>query len=185
MPDLSDEQLIANYLKGDEKSLEILIKKYLNQIYNFIYSYLKNEVDTEDATQETFVKVWKNLKKFKKQKKFKPWLFVIAKNTALDVLKKSRALPFSAFDTENRENKITDNLLDPSPLPDEIFDQTNKQNLLNSNLEKLSIEHRSVFSLYHNNHLNFREISEKTKEPINTVKSRYRRAIAKLKKLLA
>ena len=64
----SDEQLIFNYLKGDEKSLEILIKKYLKAIYNFVYRYVENSQEAEDITQETFVKAWRNLKKFNPQK---------------------------------------------------------------------------------------------------------------------
>lgn len=70
MLDYSDAQLIAAYLKGDEKAFEILVKRYLKPIYSFIYKNIGNPEAAEDITQETFVKVWKNLKKFKHDKKF-------------------------------------------------------------------------------------------------------------------
>ena len=86
----SDKQLIINYLKGDEKSLELLIQSYLKPIYSFVYRCTGNTQDAEDVTQEVFVKVWRNLKKFDQRKSFKTWIFAIAKNTAFDHLKKRK-----------------------------------------------------------------------------------------------
>lgn len=56
MPD-KDAQLIADYLKGDEKSLEILIIKYFSSVYGFVFYYVKNESDASDITQDVFVKM--------------------------------------------------------------------------------------------------------------------------------
>lgn len=56
MPNHSNEQLIADYLKGDEKSLEILIGRYLKPIYNFVYRYVGNLQEAEDITQKAFIK---------------------------------------------------------------------------------------------------------------------------------
>lgn len=91
MQNYTDQQLIAAYLKGDEKSLEILIKRYLNPIYGFAYRYVKDQQNAEDITQETFLKVWKNIKKYDKNKSFKAWIYTIAKNTVLDFIKKEKA----------------------------------------------------------------------------------------------
>ncbi|MBI4159946.1 sigma-70 family RNA polymerase sigma factor [Candidatus Wolfebacteria bacterium] len=73
-----------------EVSLELLIRRYLKPIYGFTYRYVGAGQDTEDVTQETFVKVWRNLKKFDQNKSFKTWIFSIAKNTAIDFLKKKK-----------------------------------------------------------------------------------------------
>ena len=83
-----EEQLVRDYLKGDENSLEILIGQYLKPIYSFIYRYVGNASEAEDITQEVFVRVWKNLKKFDQNKKFKTWIFGIAKNASIDWLRK-------------------------------------------------------------------------------------------------
>jgi RNA polymerase sigma-70 factor (ECF subfamily) len=86
----SDEKLITDYLRGDEKSLEILIKRYLKPIYSFTFRFVRDGQEAEDITQEVFVKMWRNLKKFKKNERFKNYLFTIAKNTCFDFLRKKK-----------------------------------------------------------------------------------------------
>jgi RNA polymerase sigma-70 factor, ECF subfamily len=180
----SDKQLIRHYLKGNEESLGLLIQRYLKLIYSFTYRYTGNAQDSEDATQETFVKVWRNLKKFDQNKKFKTWIFAIAKNTAIDFLKKKKAIPFSKVENEKGENIITETLADPSPLPYELLEKAGMAQVLTSAMEKLSPKYRMVLFLRYNDHFNFREIAESLEEPLNTVKSRHRRALVMLKKLL-
>ncbi len=65
MNQLKDSQLVKLYLKGDEKALEILIGRRLKQVYFFVYQRTGQDSDiAQDITQEVFVKMWKNLKKF-------------------------------------------------------------------------------------------------------------------------
>jgi len=192
----SDKQLIADYLKGDEKSLEILIRQYLKPIYGFVYRYVGNSGDAEDITQDIFIKVWRNLKRFDKKKKFKTWVFSIAKNTSIDWLRKSRsasggkkAIPFSNFFAQGGsafggENPFIRTLIDPAPLPDELSERRSVAQILQSAIEKLLPKYRLVLSLRYSDNLNFREIAERLKEPLDTVKSRHRRALIILKKLL-
>ena len=191
----SDEQLIADYLAGDEGSLEILIQRYLKPIYSFTYRRVGGGQDAEDVTQEVFMKVWRNLKRFDQQKSFKTWIFPITKNTAIDFLKKKREIPFSEFsarggsafgrENEDGENMITETFADPSPLPNELLEKVGMAQMLTSAMEKLSPKYRMVLFLRYNDHFNFREIAESLGEPLNTVKSRYKRALIKLKELLA
>ena len=180
-----DQQLIADYLQGDEASLEFLVGRYLKPIYSFTYRYVGNAQDAEDATQEVFVKVWKHLERFDQSKSFKTWIFSIAKNTAIDFLKKKRAIPFSEFENEEGENMLTETLADPSPLPKELLEKAGMAQMLNTAMEKLSPQYRIVLFLRYNDHFNFREIAESLGESINTVKSRHRRALVMLKKILS
>ncbi len=181
---LSDEQLIVGYLKGDEKSLEVLIEKYLKPIYGFAYRYVDNSQEAEDITQEVFVRMWRNLKKFKSGKKFSTWLFAIAKNVAIDFLRKKKFLPFSAFEDEEGENALIETLADSGPLPEEILQKAQDAKILNAAVKKLPINYRTILFLYYNDHFNFREIAEILSEPLNTIKSRHRRGLILLKKLL-
>jgi len=183
--DHSDQQLIADYLAGDEKSLEVLFGRYLKSIYSFTYRYVGGGQDAEDVTQEAFVKVWRNLKKFDQQKSFKTWLFAIAKNTAFDHLKKKKSIPFSQFENNEGENMLTETLADPSPLPDELLEKAGMRQILTSAMETLSPKYRMVLFLRYNDHFNFREIAESLGEPLHTITSRHRRALIKLKELLA
>ena len=182
---VTDEQLIKNYLDGDEPSLEILIKRYLKPIYNFVYRYGSDAHHAEEITQETFIKAWRNLKKFDQEKSFKTWLFSIAKNTAIDFLKKKKTVPFSAFEQEDGENMLANTLVDPSPPPQELAEKAGMARVLASAMEQLTLPSRTVLSLRYNNHYNFREIAESLDEPLDTVKSRHRRALTTLKNMLS
>jgi len=195
VPEISDQKLISLYLAGDEKSLEILFNCYLKMIYSFIYRYVGDQEAAEDVAQEVFVKVWKNLKKFnprknrfanfklRRQKNFKTWLFKIAKNASIDFLRKKKIIPFSSFDNEDG-NALTDTLADPAPLPDALLERQDLANLLTRALAKISFKYRAVLLLRYNNHFTFREIAESLDEPLNTIKSRHRRALIILKKIL-
>ncbi|MFA5188790.1 MAG: sigma-70 family RNA polymerase sigma factor [Patescibacteria group bacterium] len=185
MNNLSDEQLVHNYLKHkDEKSLEILVARYLKPIYGFVYRYTNLLNEAEDITQEVFVKVWRNLKKFDQKRSFKTWLFQIAKNTAIDFLRQKKNIFFSAFETEDGENPLLNTIVDQNPLPMEIFDQKNLAEKLSAAIDLLSEKYRQVIHLRYNNQFTFREIAETLNEPLDTVKSRHRRALIALKELL-
>lgn len=192
MNETSDEQLVFHYLKGDEKSLEALIRLYLKPIYNFVYRYTGSGQDADDLTQEVFVRVWKNLKKFDRRRSFKTWIFSIAKNASVDFLKKSQSafggkktLPFSQFENEKGGNPIIENIADPAPLPSEILEQKDRANVLTAALAKLSPQSRMVLFLRYNDHFTFREIAESLDRSLNTIKSWHRRALITLKGLLA
>ncbi len=176
-----DEQLILDYFHGDEKSLEFLIKRYLNPIYGFVYRYVGNSQNAEDITQETFIKVWKNLKKYDKNKSFKSWIYTIAKNTTFDFLKKKKPILFSEFENSNAKNAFIDNLVDLSPLPNKIVEQ---KNIIALAMKKLSSKYRLVLSLYYKNCLNFQEIAQLLGESLNTVKSRHRRGLVLLRSII-
>ncbi len=181
---MSENELIADYLDGDEQSLELLIGQYLKPIYSFVSRYVGNSQEAEDITQEVFVRVWRNLKKFDQEKSFKTWIFSIAKNASLDHLKKKRAIPFSEFDQADGGNLVTDALADPAPLPLALLERADMAKMLNVAMEKLSPQYRMVLFLRYNDHFNFREIAESLGEPLHTIASRHRRALIKLKEIL-
>lgn len=231
MQNHSDIQLIADYLAGDKKSLEVLVGRYLKPLYSFTYRYAGNAQDAEDITQETFVKVWRHLNPVRsplrscpvkgtfsngvnigrrlwrltsngvkrpalsriysgagfnpKKGSFKTWVFAIAKNTAIDFLKKKKMIPFSEFENKEGENVITETLADSSPLPQELLERAEVAQMLSSAMDKLFPKYRMVLFLRYNDHFNFREIAESLGESLDTVKSRHRRALVMLKKLLS
>ena len=75
-------------------------------------------------------------------------------------------------------------LADPLSLPREIIERKDLTKKISKAIKKLPLDYRRVLSLYYNNHFNFREIAEILKEPIDTIKSRHRRALVLLKKLI-
>jgi len=181
---LSDEQLINAYFNGGTETMEELVRRYLKPIYKFVCRVLGSAADADDVTQEVFIKTWRQLKKFDQTKSFKPWIFTIAKNSCLDFLKKKRAIPFSEFENETGENLLTETLIDESPLPPELFERQEIIAHVLAALDKLTPAHKMVVLLHYHHNFTFEEIAVTLDAPMNTVKSRYRRALIKLRELL-
>jgi len=179
----------------DEKEFSLLVSRYLKPVHSFLFRYVGSREEAEDLTQETFVRVWKNLKKYDRGKSFKTWTFAIAKNAAIDFLKKKKSIPLSRFSAsggstfggEDGEsyNSILESMPDPEPLPEELFSRRELGDILSLAMEKIPAEYRMVLFLHYNDHFTFREIAESLEEPLNTVKSRHRRALFMLKDLLS
>ena len=183
-PQASESELISEYLNGDEKALEILIQRFLNPIYSFVYRHIGDQKEAEDITQEVFIKCWKNIKKFDPEKNFKTWIFSIAKNTSIDFLRKKKNINFCDLEDEDGIGEWADNIEDSAPLPDKIFEQKNLAETLHNAINQLPVKYRMVLFLHYNDHFNFREISETLGESLNTVKSRHFRGIRMLKTIL-
>ena len=185
MRERNDTQLVADYLSGDEQSLELLIERYVNRMYHFCYQYVKNEQEAEDISQEVFVRAWRNLNKFDQEKSFKTWIFAIAKNASIDALKKKKAIHFSAFEDENGDNALLETLMDETKSVHELSEQKGIARVFARAVAFLSPTFRTVLSLRYDDDLTFAKISETLNEPLDTVKSRHRRALAALKKVIS
>lgn len=181
---MSDNELIRTYKKGDALSLEDLIRRYLNQVFGFVYRYISDAREAEDITQEVFVRVWKNMRKFDDTKSFKTWVFSIAKNASIDFLRKKKPVPFATFETAEGENPFTDIIEDTSPLPEELVARKHLAEEVAQAIEALPPAFRIIVHLYHEQQYTLQEAADFLGEPLNTVKSRYRRAISALRKKL-
>lgn len=182
----TDDKLIDDYLAGEEAALPILINRYLKTIYNFCYRLTGNAQDAEDVAQETFVKTWRHLKKYRHGKNFRTWLFAIARNTAIDLLRKKKSLVFSDFSTGDGEdeNPLLNTLADENPLADELLIRHADTKLLDARIQQLPPHYREILLLYYNHDITLDEISHILKKPLNTVKSQHRRGLMALRNLL-
>ncbi len=186
MDNFSDEQLVEKYLAGEELAFQELLNKYLNRIYNFIAQYFGRGQDAEDITQEVFIKVWKAINKFDSSKKFKPWLFRIARNTIIDWLRKkriSREVKFGDNDEEVGENQF-ELLPDDKPTPWEQMISLDNADMVQKALQALPEKYQTVLRFYYTEELTLVEIAEILDEPVDTIKSRHRRGLARVKELL-
>lgn len=184
MQDFSDKKLVENYLKGKESAIELLVSRHLKSVFGFVYHYVGDAKSAEDITQETFLKAWKNLKKFDKEKSFKTWIFTIAKNSSFDYLKKKKPLLFSQLQDADGKNPFVDNVKDKALMPNEVAERNILKNYFNEAINSLSEKYGIVLSLYYIDGFNFREIAEKLGESINTIKSRHRRGLAMVRERL-
>ncbi|MFA5872156.1 MAG: sigma-70 family RNA polymerase sigma factor [Parcubacteria group bacterium] len=199
-----DKILVEKYLYGDEESFEILMQRHLKPIFNFAYRLSRNRQAAEDISQDTFIKVWKNLHKFDPERGylkasqdtqgekpasyrtagsgsgFKTWLFAIAKNTAFDYLKKKKDLPFAAF-REEEDSDGFENIKAEETLADEVLERKDLAREISAKIGEIPDPYRIILVLHYKEDFSLHEISEILGKPYNTIKSYHRRAILRLK----
>jgi len=177
----NENRIIEDILSGDEDAFSEIVKIYLNQIYNFVHRLAGDRDAAEDLAQETFLKAWRNLKRFDQKRNFKTWLFAIAKNTTFDWLKRKKEIPFSTFTDEEGESWL-ENVADETDLPDEILERSDFAEELDGILQKLPPHYRAILLLHYKEDFSLHEISEIIGDPYNTIKSRHQRGLVMLKK---
>lgn len=183
--DATDTQLILESLAGKDASFAELVARHMGGVYKFAYRYVRDGADAEDIAQETFVRAWKHLSRFDTSKNLRTWLFTIAKNAALDMLKKKKPLAFSKItEVESELESFLAPYVSSGELPEVTIDQKFLRGDLDEALAKLPPAYRAVLALRYNEHLKFREIAATLGEPIDTVKSKHRRGLALLRNVL-
>jgi RNA polymerase sigma factor (sigma-70 family) len=154
-----------------DPQFEELVRQHMSAVYGYARRFTGNADTAADITQETFVKAWKNFKRFDKTKNFRAWLFTIAKRTAIDWLRK------------RADEALPDEVLDTAPAFTESLDMFQRTQALAMAVAQLPADYRAVIQLRLDD-LQFHEISEKLQKPLNTVKSQYRRALILLRSTL-
>ena len=182
MENYTDLQLIDMYFEGDLKAFDGIINHHSRIIYRFVFNLIGNIEETHDITQETFIKVWKNLKKFDKTKNFKTWLFTIARRTAIDYLRKRKNISFSSLDNDEMDTTFEQTIRDEEILADEIFEKNENVEIIKKALAEIPLEQKAIVLLHNGEEMTFEEIAEIVGKPMNTIKSQYRRTLFALKK---
>jgi RNA polymerase sigma-70 factor (ECF subfamily) len=180
-----DAELIRLFLQGNDTSFSVLLERHMPMVYRFVYRYLANADDTNDVTQETFIRAWKHIKRFDTSRSFKTWVLAIAKNASLDFIKKKKPILFSQIEAGDADlDAVLEPHLTHEELPDAMFDRMTDAKYLESKLAKLPVPYRVVLTLRYSEHLKFREIAEVLGQPIDTVKSKHRRGLMSLRKIM-
>jgi RNA polymerase sigma-70 factor (ECF subfamily) len=180
--DLDDKKLVENFLAGDDRAFELLVEKYLKTIYNFLRQFISDQSALEDVTQVTFIKVWKNIRRYEQKKSFKTWVFTIAKNTAFDYLKKKKTVPFSDF-IDDEGNSPLENISADDILPDEMLEREDFAKDLEEKLKKIPENYRVILLMHYKEDFSLQEISQILDRSYNTIKSQHSRALQALRKV--
>jgi len=184
--DRTDEELVQEYIAGEEAAFNELTRRTLPGVYSFVLRLLGEKEAAEDVAQETFVKAWRSIAKYdQKSSKFKTWILRIARNSAIDHLRKRKNVPFSAFETDEGTNILAETVASDDESVVLGLERIDDAKAVHEQLQKLSPKHREVLLLYYTNDATFEEIAEVLGEPTNTVKSRHRRALEALRALIA
>lgn len=178
-PNISDEQLIARFQLGDVQAYDILVRRYKDQLLNFVFRFVGNRTDAEDIVQETFLRVYRNKHMYKEIAKFSTWVYTIAGNLAKTELrrrKRHKVFSVSNFVNEERDFDIPDR--DHSP--ERKVDSNIQENIIQKAIEKLPIKFKEVIVLRDIQEFAYEEISQILNIPLGTVKSRVNRGRLKL-----
>lgn len=179
----TDEELAEAYQKGDAAAFKLLIDRYIDPIFSYIFRLTKNRQDTEDISQDTFVRVWKGFSTYHSSSAFRPWIFSIAHNCAIDFFRKKRELVFSDFaEADSEQDLFSRELSDPLPLAEELIAKVEDKELVEKLVSELPAHLRSVVLLHSIEEMTFEEVAIALGRPRNTVKSQYRRALLSMEK---
>jgi len=179
----SDEQLLADYLNGNEASFELLVRRYARELYQFAMRFTGNAVSAEDVVQETLLQLHTSAASFDRERRFKPWLFTIVANKARDHLRRrqrKRELAIDAFvDQESSAGQRFVELFssDTTP-PDDDLLIDERRRIVRETVESLPERLREVLILAYYHRFSYNDIAEVIGIPLGTVKSRLHAAVA-------
>jgi RNA polymerase sigma-70 factor (ECF subfamily) len=183
----SDEGLMARYRTGEVRAFEILLTRHRRPIYNFILRSVGDAAQAEDLLQETFLRVIKGSEDYERQAKFKTWLYTIARNLCIDASRRGKHRRAQSLDAP-LDGEGSASLLDVTGDRKAPVDRAaiNKElaEQIREAVEALVPEQREVFLMREVSDLSFKEIAEIVGCPENTVKSRMRYALEKLREAL-
>ena len=189
--DATDEMLMVRYQRGDREAFVELVRRYQAPIYNFVIRHLHHPSAAEDVTQDVFMRVVQKAAEFKHEARFSTWLYTIARNLCIDHLRKLSHRRHPSLDQAPGANPdqpaLGESIADEHPHADVDRSATASevQACLVSAVSALPEEQREVFLLREIGNLPFREIAEVTGVGENTVKSRMRYALDRLRTALS
>lgn len=180
---MNDQDLVQQYIRGDESSLEELIRRHKSKIYTSIYHLVKDSDLAEDIFQDTFIKVINTLKssKYNEEGKFLPWVIRISHNLVIDYFRKEKRKPMVA-NVEGFDIFDVVKVYDESAEDKMIREQNHKD--LRALIHLLPSEQKEVLIMRHFAELSFKEISDITGVSINTALGRMRYALNNLRKIM-
>ncbi|MBI2429703.1 MAG: RNA polymerase sigma factor [Ignavibacteriales bacterium] len=179
IPDLSlkDDQIIVSILNGNKNNYELLMRRYNERLYRIGISILKNDEETEDAMQETYIKAYQHLNKFKRQSQFSTWLSRIMINESLANLKrKKHHAEYSEVESDTQYGIVQQATASNSATPEKQMLQKELKNILEHAIQQLPQKYQTVFVMREIEGMNVQETAECLNISSENVKVRLHRA---------
>jgi RNA polymerase sigma factor (sigma-70 family) len=183
----TDEDLMLRFGRGDGAAFELLYRRHESRVYRYLRRNLRNEAGADDLMQEVWFAVARNAAAYKPTAKFTTWVFTIAHNRMVDMIRAGgRLQSLDAPDSADGEgSSLLDNLAsDAKHEPPAVVQSEDEAAALLKAVAQLPPEQRSAFLLQAEGELSVEEIAAATGSTFETVKSRLRYARAKLRQLL-
>jgi RNA polymerase sigma-70 factor, ECF subfamily len=183
----TDEELLLDYrVTKDREIFTELVGRYERELFSYLRRYLGSAELAEDAFQSTFLQVHLKCDLFEEGRRFKPWLYAIATNQAIDVQRKDRRHRAVSLDglagqaQTGRERTLMDLMVSQQSEPGTRAHEDERNAALKGAIDQLSDQMRTVVHLVYYQGMKYREAAEVMRVPVGTVKSRLHTAVAKL-----
>ena len=188
----SDEDLLLEYRLTSRRELfEELVQRYERPLFAYLCRYIGNAEDVEEMFQSTFMKVHLKMEQFEEGRKFRPWLYRIATNIAIDWLRQSRRAPKISYESDfepngNEEDSLgfAQFLAGSEPLPDDYADTREQMERLHHAIAELPEKLRSILHLVYFQGLTYRDTAEVLNIPFGSVTTRLGSAFKRLHSVL-
>jgi len=182
---VSDEALLAHYCAtGDRAIFAQLVGRYERELFRYLSRYLNDAEMAEDAFQTTFLQVHLKRDKFEAGRRFRPWLYAIATNQAIDARRREKRHRLVSLDRTSDEDSngggLIDMLVGDGNDPFEHANSMETKERVLEQLDKLPSHLRAVVQLVYFDDMKYREAAEHLDVPVGTVKSRLHTAINRL-----
>ncbi|MTI68975.1 MAG: sigma-70 family RNA polymerase sigma factor [Firmicutes bacterium] len=177
---MNDEYLVKEIQRGNSKVFSQLVDNYKNRIYAMAYKFTKDYQETQDLSQEIFIKIYNQIDKFKFKSKVSTWIYRVATNTCLDWKKKKRPNVIEWENITTGENEaLNDNI--QMDLPLEKLLKEEYQDRIHNIISNMKDMYKTVIIMYHFNEMSYGEIANVLDVPQKTVETRLYRARRNLK----
>lgn len=183
----TDEELLLSYrATGDRELFAQLVRRYETELYNYLRRYLANAEMAEDVFQATFLQVHLKCDQFEEGRKFRPWLYTVATNQAIDARRRAKRHRMVSLDRATMGDdgqdagKMLDLLVSGEPDPMSRLDEQEVRQQVQQSLEDLPEVMQQLVHLVYFQGLKYREAAEVLDIPVGTVKSRMHAAMLKL-----
>jgi RNA polymerase sigma-70 factor (ECF subfamily) len=173
----SDEVIVERALTGDAEAFGELVRRWERRIFALTYGILGREEDARDATQETFLAAFRNLRGFRGEAKVSSWLHRIAVNQCISRQRRAKVRSESALDDDNEDRSFAAPV---SESPVHVVEGRQQTLAVRRAINSLPLELRQVVVMKEFEELTFREIADALDVPLSTVKSRLYTALKQL-----
>lgn len=181
----SDEQLLAQYREtGDRAIFETLMRRYQREIYSYLRRYLGDAEMAEDAFQGTFLQVHLKCDQFDADRRFRPWLYAVATNQAIDVQRRNKRHRMASLDRtsvgEDQDGHWSEKLVGQAPDPLKEASARENGQWVRDAVDSLGDSMKQAIHLVYYQGMKYREAAEVMGIPVGTVKSRLHAAVQRL-----
>lgn len=170
---LDDQECVLRAQRGEGRAFSELVTRYQDRVYRFLLRLTRSQDDALDLTQDTFMRAYQGIDRWRPDALFRTWLFRIARNVAFDRLRRDKRVEFVELDEEL-------DVADPAAGPEAVVETAQRYRLLEASLERLPAEHREILLLREIEEMSYDDIAQVLDLHIGTVKSRLARARAAL-----